>query len=72
MPLADQASTVAGARRNLSPGRRLPAIRVLLLLTWLMTPLMTVSLFASRQVAELAAQQQEARDRKSTRLNSSH
>ena len=30
-------------------------------LTWLMTPLMTVSLFGSRQVAELAAQDQEAR-----------
>lgn len=30
-------------------------------LTWLMTPLMTVSLFGSRQVAELAAQNQEAR-----------
>jgi len=30
-------------------------------LNWLMTPLMTVSLFGSRQVAELAAQDQEAR-----------
>jgi hypothetical protein len=30
-------------------------------LTWLMTPLMTVSLFGSRQVSELAAQDQEAR-----------
>ena len=30
-------------------------------LHWLMTPLMTVSLFGSRQVAELAAQDQEAR-----------
>lgn len=30
-------------------------------LSWLMTPLMTVSLFGSRQVAELAAQDQEAR-----------
>jgi hypothetical protein len=30
-------------------------------LTWLMTPLMTVSLFGSRQVSELAAQEQEAR-----------
>jgi hypothetical protein len=30
-------------------------------LSWLMTPLMTVSLFGSRQIAELAAQDQEAR-----------
>lgn len=30
-------------------------------LQWLMTPLMTVSLFGARQVAELAAQNQEAR-----------
>jgi hypothetical protein len=30
-------------------------------LEWLMTPLMTVSLFGSRQVAELPAQDQEAR-----------
>lgn len=30
-------------------------------LTWLMTPLMTVSLFGSRTVAEIAAQNQEAR-----------
>ena len=30
-------------------------------LSWLMSPLMTVSLFGSRQVAELAAQDQEAR-----------
>jgi hypothetical protein len=29
--------------------------------TWLMTPLMTVSLFASRSVADIAAQDQEAR-----------
>ena len=30
-------------------------------LTWLMTPLMTATLFGSRQIAELAAQDQEAR-----------
>lgn len=30
-------------------------------LTWLMTPLMTVSLFGSRSIAEIAAQEQEAR-----------